>query len=527
MPVYSGLPFDTSAAGSGESIAIDESGNVVVWGDTGSLGATPSGLSGSTNVTAGQGYVLAVKSDGTVEAWGAPYFDEGQTSVPAGLSGVVMVSASTRHVLALKDDGTVIGWGRNVDGQISIPAGLSGVAQVAAGASFSAALKSDGTVVAWGDSGSNRTNVPSGLSGVVKIAAGYDHTLALKDDGTVSAWGAELYGGETTVPAGLSGVVSITAGEGHSAALKDDGTVVSWGALASPSLSNVYEIYGGRAYMLAVYADGSMTGWGADGNGQSSPDPSLRITLSGESPVDNPIVAQVGISANLSGSVAEAGQIHASISLSSQAYGYKADSHGAVSAAIGVSGAASGNVDWTQRLDPLEIQEIYTLTITGAADSLDDFVVKISSWQATNQAGTRSSYVQAVIPAASDALSAIEARQNGDLVISKGYSFLDGSTKTTEILRSNFDTFRYDRGARRFTVTVSGFLSGKVEQNSTRTLTGIRSLNVTNGKRRTRCNIDMFLQPGMTVEALNESFKADYINYYVAENDKFCEVSER
>lgn len=527
MPVYSGLPYDTAAAGSGESIAIDDSGNIVVWGDTGSLGATPSGLSGSTNVTAGQGYVLAVKSDGTVEAWGTPYFDEGQLSVPPGLSGITMVSASTRHVLALKDDGTVVGWGRNVDGQITIPAGLSGVIQVSAGDNFSAALKSDGTVVAWGESGSNRINVPSGLSGVVEIAAGYDHTLALKDDGTVVAWGADLYGGETTVPAGLSGVVSIAAGEGHSAALKDDGTVVSWGALTSPSLSNVYEIYGGRAYMLAAYADGSMTGWGVDSSGQASPDAGLNITLSGEAPVDNPIVAFFGLSADISGSVAEAGQVHGSIAVSAEAAGYKVFSYGSASAAMGIFGSATGVVEWTARLDLIQLQEIYTLTITGAPDSLPDLTVRISSWQATNQAGGRSSYIQAVIPAASAVLESIEARKNGDIVISKGYRFSDGSAKTSEILRSNFDTFRYDRGARRFTVTVSGFLGGKVEQNAFRKLTGIRSLNVTNGKRRTRCNIDMFLQPGMTVQALNETFKADYINYYVAENDKFCEVSER
>ena len=41
------------------------------------------------------------------------------------------------------------------------------------------------------------------------------------------------------------------------------------------------------------------------------------------------------------------------------------------------------------------------------------------------------------------------------------------------------------------------------------------------------CDIDLFLQPGMTVTALNESFQADYINYYVNDTDKFCEVGER
>jgi len=42
-----------------------------------------------------------------------------------------------------------------------------------------------------------------------------------------------------------------------------------------------------------------------------------------------------------------------------------------------------------------------------------------------------------------------------------------------------------------------------------------------------RCDIDLFLQPGMTVTAMGETFRAGYINYYVSQTDKFCEVGER
>tara|TARA_R100000306_G_C4375523_1_gene141800 strand:- start:1392 stop:2846 length:1455 start_codon:yes stop_codon:yes gene_type:complete len=184
--------------------------------------------------------------------------------------------------------------------------------------------------------------------------------------------------------------------------------------------------------------------------------------------------------------------------------------------------------DWVSKLPPVEIQEVYQLVITGAQDGLDDLVIGgISSWQATNQAGTRSAYVQAVIPAADQYVADIEARSNGELVIQKGYKLATGQVQYEEILRSAFDDARPDQGRSSVTLTVSGYMRGRPVSNGNRVLTGIRSTSKPNGKRRVLCDIDLFLQPGMTVTALNESFQADYINYYVNDTDKFCEVGER
>ncbi|MBM4007338.1 MAG: hypothetical protein FJ292_07215, partial [Planctomycetes bacterium] len=130
-----------------------------------------------SQIAAGGDHTVALKSDGTVVAWGSN--SSGQRNVPSGLSGVTQIAAGGDHTVALKNDGTVVAWGSNSLGQRTVPSGLSGVTQIAGGGYHTVALKNDGTVVAWGSNGNGQRNVPSGLSGVTQIAAGYYHTVAL------------------------------------------------------------------------------------------------------------------------------------------------------------------------------------------------------------------------------------------------------------------------------------------------------------------------------------------------------------
>ena len=126
--------------------------------------------SGVVAIAAGGGHSLALKADGTVLAWGLNangQLGDGTltrrlTPVPvSGLgpgSGVEAIAAGITHSLALKSDGTVLAWGFNTTGQLgdgttaqrTTPvqvSGLglgSGVVAIDAGVSHSLALEFTG-----------------------------------------------------------------------------------------------------------------------------------------------------------------------------------------------------------------------------------------------------------------------------------------------------------------------------------------------------------------------------------------------
>jgi RHS repeat-associated protein len=288
---------------------------------------------GSANVLAGgEFHSLAVKSDGTVWAWGYDADGElgdGSTanrSTPAqvpGVSGASAVAAGDLHSLALTSGGLVKSWGANSFGQLGdgttttrrsavLIAGLSGVSAIAAGNYHSLALHTDGTVVAWGNNSAgelgdgtatNRTTPVAvrGVSGVTQIAAGglpgwAGHSVALKGDGTVWTWGYGKHGqlgigstSSTSTPtrvSGLTGITAIAASGDNTYALKSDGTVWAWGddgygqlgntgvkgslstVPVQVSISGVSAIAAGGTHALAIKADGTVWAWGNDNTGQ-------------------------------------------------------------------------------------------------------------------------------------------------------------------------------------------------------------------------------------------------------------------
>jgi alpha-tubulin suppressor-like RCC1 family protein len=225
------------SAGAYDTLAVRSDGTVWAWGSNlyGELGdgtttdrLTPKqvrSLSGITQVSAGLYYTLAVRSDGTVWAWGLNGNGELNGSanktvqltpeqVP-GLSGITQVATDGFHALALRSDGTVWAWGTNDHGEVGDGTtkarfspellSLSAVTQIAVGSGMSAAIRSDGTLLTWGDDNTggldlgtvrwsvNPTPSPAiGLTWVSQVAFGEGYGLAL-----------------STIPSGLVAVPSV------------------------------------------------------------------------------------------------------------------------------------------------------------------------------------------------------------------------------------------------------------------------------------------------------------------------------
>lgn len=241
-------------------------GNSIYSGAIRPLGVTmPFGLDDVVAISGRWEHMLALRSNGTVVAWGSN--SDGQTNVPETLTSVIAIAAGKGHSVALKADGTVVAWGRNANEQCNIPATLFDVVSIGAGDDYTVALQRDGTVVAWGYSGDGATNVPATLGVVKQIAAGSRHIVALKEDGTVANWGYG-YWGQLMIPAGLSDIKAVGAGHSHTIAVKADGKVVTWGNNyyhqqdIPKGLTDVIALSGGDDHTEALTSNGEVFAWG-------------------------------------------------------------------------------------------------------------------------------------------------------------------------------------------------------------------------------------------------------------------------
>jgi len=144
-----------------------------------------SGLTGTvTAIAGGTNHSIALKSDGTVWTWGYNGYGQlgdgtyTQNPTPVQvhgpgnvgfLTGIIAIAGGENHSIALKSDGTVWAWGYNGYGQLgdgtyntsNTPvqvSTLTGVANIAGGtgANHSLALKSNGSVWAWGNNGNGQ-----------------------------------------------------------------------------------------------------------------------------------------------------------------------------------------------------------------------------------------------------------------------------------------------------------------------------------------------------------------------------------
>lgn len=254
------------AAGESHTIAIKTNGTLWAWGynNYGQLGdgttATyrnaPVQIGTATNwksVATGISHNVAVKTDGTLWAWGKNDYNQlgdgsylGQNApIQIGTeSNWKSVAAGQNHTLAIKTDGTLWAWGRNNYGQLGDATYTNRNQPVQIGSAtdwqlvstrkdFSTAKKANGTLYTWGGF-SAAPNMPTQLvngSDWQNVSEGTTNTLGIKTNGTLWIWGLEN-SSSFVQPIQVGAATTwqtIAAGNQDDIAIRTDGSLWAWG----------------------------------------------------------------------------------------------------------------------------------------------------------------------------------------------------------------------------------------------------------------------------------------------------------
>ena len=289
------------AKGDGTGAFVKSDGSLWAWGDnrSGSLGdgtvvtrSSPVQIGSLTDWffarccgVGGSGFTIAVKTDGTLWAWGSGA--KGQLG-----QGNVLSYSSPVQVGSLTD------WkGNSTD---DLEAGLP--LKLLAGNVYWAAIKDDGTLwtcggsygkpIGDGEAISRSSPVQVGsLTDWESLGGGSEHILATRTNGTLWAWGNGQYGKlglnglnpphfHVSSPAQVGSLTTwsnASAGADTSHAIKDDGTLWGWGRADNGQLGN--------NQTAVVYSSpiqiGSLTDWSISTDGTGAGETSYALKTDG------------------------------------------------------------------------------------------------------------------------------------------------------------------------------------------------------------------------------------------------------
>ena len=206
-------------------------------------------------ISAGDGYTVGLKSDGTVIVAGKSYNVE--CSNFKKWRDIIAIDSGNNYTVGLKSNGTVVAVGENDFGQCNV-SDWTDIVAVSATWEHTVGLKSNGTVVAVGNNEDGQCDV-SKWTDIVEISNGYAHTVGLKSDGTVVAVGENRL--RQCAVSNWKDIISISADGYTTVGLKSDGTVVVVGDIGPTELSCINK----WKNIVAVSTGGAILGLKSDG----------------------------------------------------------------------------------------------------------------------------------------------------------------------------------------------------------------------------------------------------------------------
>lgn len=174
------------------------------------------------------------------------------------------------------------------------------------------------------------------------------------------------------------------------------------------------------------------------------------------------------------------------------------------------------------------LRATYALTLEQPNTAAGALALPLASFQSTLRADPQSSYLECVVPGVAAYAADITAADTGaaQLVIRRTAVYSDGTTDTAEVARVDFEGFRYDRGARANSGTLSGTAAMVNATAKTVELQDASYYSSDDGARRVRCGLSATIRPGDTASVLGETFAVNRITLYVSPGAEQMEVSE-
>lgn len=338
---------------------LTSTGRVATWGsgsqyetylyDSDYYSVTSSLQTGCIDVFSQPNNFVALKSDGTIIAWG---YQNDISAVSSNLNNIISIVSNNYSYAALKSNGSVVTWGRSDAGgdtSITIASGPfagntvqsqlnSGVVSLYATEYGFAALKNNGDFIYWRATWNNSTGSATNIVNVIGSSGGF---YALKSNGGVISYENS---NSTVLPSGFSyinnavgsNVVNLYATQLSVTVLKRDASIFNFGDADNGAAglrywsdisngwvgvdsTNIIDVYTGGECMAALKSNGSLITWGQSGGNSESISSFLSSNIVAAYPASGGKFHSVMLALNNNGEVKawgrydRGGVIHASI----------------------------------------------------------------------------------------------------------------------------------------------------------------------------------------------------------------------